>query len=261
MTEIVPSIFRLTIPFEDVYTTVFIIRTPRGAVLFDTATYESDVDRYIYPALTELGVSYSDLRFIVLSHSHRDHAGGVSRLMELYPDTCIVSLNESLLKSLDPHPVLLPEAEEMLLGCLSVLPLPGHASDCLGLYDVRSQTLLTGDSLQSGGLYGNGKWGANITMIREHLQALDRLRTLDIAALIASHDYHPCGYAAFGRAEILRYIDSCESALRLIRGFLNECPDLDDETAADLYNDRTGLPSLGAQVVRAVRNAACKGIL
>ena len=43
ITEIRPDIFRLTIPFEDIYTTVFFIRTAAGYLLFDTATYDSDI--------------------------------------------------------------------------------------------------------------------------------------------------------------------------------------------------------------------------
>jgi len=261
MTEIVPSIFRLTIPFEDVYTTVFMIRTPQGLVLFDTATYESDVDQYILPALEQLNAGRDQLKYIVLSHSHRDHAGGVSRLTELFPQACVVSMNESLCCSLSPHPYLIPEDGTLLLECLSIIAIPGHAPDCLGLYDTRTHTLLTGDSLQASGLYGNGKWGANITMIREHLQALDRLRTLDIAALIASHEYHPCGFAATDSESIRSYTDGCEAALYRIRDFLSGCPELDDGAAADQYNLRTSLPSLGAHVVRAVRNAVREGIL
>ena len=253
--EIVPSIHRLTIPFENVYTTVFIIRTPLGAALFDTATYESDADEYILPALQELGVGPDSLKYIVLSHSHRDHAGGLNRLTEFFPAACIVSLSPALLKPFAARRTLCPADGQLLLDCLQILPIPGHAPDCLSLFDRRTRTLLTGDSLQLYGLYGSGQWGANISKPDEHLAAVENLRALDIETLIASHDYHPYGYSARGQDEISRYLGCCGEALRKIRDFLLESPESDDQTLAARYNQTFGLPAVGSHVFAAVRAA------
>ena len=261
LTEIVPHIHRLTIPFENIYTTVFIIRTPDGAVLLDTATYESDVDAYIQPALRNLGVSKESLRYIVLSHSHRDHAGGLERLMEFFPEACIVSSSLPLREGFPRCRTASPEVQPLLLGCLRLISIPGHAPDCLALLDQRTLTLLTGDSLQLYGIYGSGKWGANISRPAEHLQAVETLRLLDISSLIASHDYHPCGYIARGAEEIGRYLDECGAALRFVHSFLLNHADLDDQSAADSYNRLTGLPAIGAHVVTAVRAAAKDGVI
>lgn len=258
--EIVPSIHRLTIPFENIYTTVFIIKTPLGAILFDTATYESDVDDYILPAFHELRGSQDALRYIVLSHSHRDHAGGLDRLLEFFPETCIISGCPDLRGRFSGFRILSPEEQPLLHDCIELIALPGHAPDCLAIYDRRSRALLTGDSLQLSGIYGSGKWGANITQLKEHLQAIEKLRTLNTDILIASHDYHPCGFIARGKTEISRYLDECIAALHKVRETLMNCPDLDDQAAADYYNRITGLPPIGLHVARAVRSAAKNGV-
>ena len=85
-TAITPHIHRLVIPFLDIYTTVFVIKTPDGALLFDTATYPEDADNYILPALRDLGISQDALYGVVISHNHRDHAGSLSRIRQEFPD-------------------------------------------------------------------------------------------------------------------------------------------------------------------------------
>lgn len=258
LSKITPYIHRLVIPFENIYTTVFIIHTPTGAILFDTATYESDADNYILPSLQELGIAQDSLKCIVLSHSHRDHAGGLDRLAEFFPAACIVSRSDALLKSFSDRQTLFPDAGSLLLGSVEMIPVPGHAPDCLALYDRRTRTLLTGDSLQLYGIYGSGKWGANISFPDEHLAAVERLRAMDIELLVASHDYHPCGYIARGPEEINRYLDCCGEALRKIQSFIFESPDSDDHTLADRYNQTFGLPAVGTHVFTAIRNANFK---
>jgi len=258
LTEIVPSVYRLVIPFEDIYTTVFIIKTPSGAVLLDTATYASDIDDFVLPALAELGISAGSLRYVVLSHSHRDHAGGLSRLTELFPEICIVSLSEELLAQFPASPVLCPKDGELLLDILQIIPIPGHAPDCLALYDLRTHTLLTGDSLQLFGIYGSGKWGANISNPAAHLAAVERLRAMNINTIIASHDYHPCGHTACGAEEISRYLDCCAEALDKIRRFILAFPESDDPALADRYNQAFSLPTVGSHVFAAVRNSLAK---
>jgi len=255
LTEIFPDIHRLTIPFEDIYTTVFIIRTPQGDVLLDTATYAGDIDNYLLPSLIKLGISEDTLKYIVISHSHRDHAGGLERLMEFFPNACIVSGSAALRERFTRFSTVSPEKCPLLLSVLELILIPGHAPDCLGLLDLRSRTLLTGDSLQLYGIYGSGQWGANISKPSEHLHAIEKLRTLDVSAIVASHDYHPCGHIARSADEISTYLDQCVEALYQIRDSILASPMTDDQTLSDQYNRTSGLPTVGSHVFKAVRAA------
>ena len=45
------DILRIKIPYKDIYTSVFLIRTPQGDVIFDTAATDEDVENYILPAI------------------------------------------------------------------------------------------------------------------------------------------------------------------------------------------------------------------
>ena len=246
--EIAENIFRIVIPFEDIYTTVFLIRTENGAMLFDTATFDSDMDEYVFPFLEKMGLP---LEMVFVSHNHRDHAGGLARLVKKYPNVRIASRSEAVAEQFGN--VFAPSDGEILLECLRVVEIPGHTQDCMGVLDQRTGTLLTGDSLQLYGIYGSGKWGANIRFPREHFAALEKLQELEIEMIVASHDYHPCGYAARGKPEAERYVNECRAALNGVREMIAAHPELDDDRIAEKYNTETGLPVIGAHVVEAVR--------
>lgn len=244
--EIISSIHRIEIPFEDIYTTVFVIETPSGAVLFDTATFPQDMDDYVFPVLERLG---AELKCVFVSHAHRDHAGGLARVLEKFPGVPVAARSGALAEKYAN--VFAPEDGERILGVLETVGIPGHTRDSMGLMDTRTGTLLTGDSLQAYGIFGSGSWAANISLPRGHLEAINRLRKMKIETLIASHDYHPCGFIARG-AQVGGYLDQCEGALRFIRRLINENPQLDDDAIAQKFT-QSGLPKLGARIVGAVR--------
>ena len=68
--NVTDSIYRLKVPFEAIYTSVFLIKSPSGAILVDCATTSEDVDQCIVPALVEMGYELSDIETLVLTHNH-----------------------------------------------------------------------------------------------------------------------------------------------------------------------------------------------
>lgn len=261
LTQVTPHIYRLVIPFLDIYTTVFFIFTEQGAVLFDTGTYPSDIDDYIAPALDALGIRPDTLKYVIVSHNHRDHGGGLARFAQLYPGTAIVAGSGSCRERVPGRQILTVRDGDLLMGHLQVVSMPGHTADCIGLLDRRTKTLLSGDALQLYGIYGSGNWGANITLIPEHLAMTRRLQQMDIETVIASHDYHSCGFRADGKDAVKHYISQCADALGAIRDFLKQSPDADAQELADRYNAASGLPTVSYRVITAVQNAMKSGIL
>ena len=71
------GIYRLKIPFDTVYTSVFLIETDKDDILVDCASNARDVDEFIVPALENMGKKMADIKAIVLTHRHGDHAGGL----------------------------------------------------------------------------------------------------------------------------------------------------------------------------------------
>ena len=59
-------------------------------IVVDCATTGEDVDGYIVPALKKAEIEFSDVTMLVLTHQHSDHAGRLSRLLSLIPNTDLI---------------------------------------------------------------------------------------------------------------------------------------------------------------------------
>lgn len=254
MEHISQHILRTTVPYKDIYTTVCLVRTDMGALLFDTASYDEDVPAHILPFLAEAGVAGDELKYIFISHDHSDHAGGLKALIGHYPDAQVLSRSVGLRERFPLVNVHAPADGETVLGVLRVVTVPGHTSDSAAIFDTRTNTLLTGDCLQLCGIYGSGKWGANISYPAEHIKAVEKLRGMTISEILAAHDYHPLGHHFIGAENISAALDACLAPLDDIRRLIAENPGMDDDGIAEIYNS-CGLPVIGAHVVKALRNA------
>lgn len=75
-------IYRLKVPFDELYTSVFLVEDENNFILVDCATTPLDVDEYIVPALVEFLPSIESLKNVVITHKHADHSGGTEKLSD-----------------------------------------------------------------------------------------------------------------------------------------------------------------------------------
>ena len=248
----IENIKRLTISYKDIYTTVYTVETDDGILVFDSASYGEDIENSIVPFFEENGIEADAIKYVFISHAHADHAGGLDAFMKRYPNTCIITGNKALKEKFSAHNVVIPEDGDEILGVLKVISVPGHTSDSITLFDTRTKTLLCGDALQLYGIFGSGAWGANIGFPKEHIEAINKLKKMDIECILAAHDYHPCGYIYNGKDEISKALGACIEPLEEISEMIINNPGLDDEEIRKLYNEK-GYPTLNPRVVPAIR--------
>lgn len=191
----VERIFRLKVPFEDLYTSVFLLRTEQGNVLVDCATYASDVEDYIVPALKKMGLSITDMRYIVLTHKHCDHAGGLTKILKIHPTIEIIDTACEISKDLE------------------IYLLKGHTQDCIGLLDKSTGTLISGDGLQGAGV---GKYRCSIQSKDEYIKTIEKIKQDErIQNILFSHAYEPWYQdGVFGREKILKILQDCINVIK-----------------------------------------------
>lgn len=245
-------VFRMTIPYKDIFTTIYVIKTEQGTVMFDAASIDEDTPEYILPMLKELNVSPEELKYIFISHNHGDHAGGLNGLKSHVPNTCIVSRSSALQEKHPDMDFLMPEDGDILLDVLQVVTVPGHTQDSIALLDKRTNTMISGDCLQLYGIYGSGNWACNIGFVKDHLQAIEKVRAMNIQTVLTAHDYHPYGYR-YDSETVGKALDACVETLMKIKDIILQNPDMTDERVAALYNAPATLPKLGVRPVASVR--------
>ena len=239
-------------PYKDIFATVYTVTTPDGILLFDAGSFDEDIEEYIVPFFEEVGIKEDMIKYVFISHNHKDHAGGLEEFMKKFPQACIISRSDRLKEKFSDYDVFAPCDGDTVLGVLNVVTIPGHTQDSSAIFDIRTRTMICGDCLQLYGIFGSGKWAANILYPEEHIEAIDKVRKMEIDCILTAHDYHPYGYCYKGKDAVLKALDACVEPLLEIKDLILNHDGLDDEKIADLFNSENR-PTLDMHVVTAVR--------
>lgn len=153
------------------------------------------MDEWIVPALLKNGISLFDIRFLILTHNHGDHAGGKERILQL----------NSKIK-------IIVDSAEKLFNDIDMYELKGHTLDCFGIIDNRSGTLISGDAIQG---YGVGKYRCFLESREEYLKTIEKIRQeKKIKNILFSHAYEPWYKdGVFGREVVEKILKDCVEAL------------------------------------------------
>ena len=218
--RLTPYIRRLKVPFDNIYTGVFLVDTPNTCYLIDCATTAQDVDERILPALEKEGVALSGLT-LLLTHWHEDHAGGLTALASAVPELTVgfFACGSAEEQALPLHIRRLQLTDGTLLdGVLSVMHLPGHTDDAVGYLDVRTGTLLSGDCVQQ---YGVSHYGCGLYYPNAYVRTLRKLsEDVRVKELVCSHDFAPLGGILRGRENVEHGLRLCLEYDALVHRFL-----------------------------------------
>lgn len=248
--NITNDIMRLKVPFEDIYTAVFVIRVQGGYILVDAATDQKDAEEIILPALAEANIPFDGIKYIFCTHLHGDHGGGIRHLLPHLKNAKVAAIGKRAVELYGEDRVLLVSDGTDLCG-LEILHLPGHSTDAAAVYDGRTKTILTGDAVQ---LYGITRYGCGVGLYDDYKNSLARLAKKDISMLVASHEYYPLGSVAVGK-DVKKYIEEAVRAFERIDAFVcrsedNDAVNIAKAFTAEAREKEPCMPSLQSSTVK-----------
>ena len=157
------------------------------ATIVDTGV--GNRDNPIFPQLAELGIKPENIKQVILTHAHHDHAMGTYLILEkvtpkIYvheKDTKYIasSFGESLVKVNEGDIIETP------IGSFTVYWTPGHTSGSMCLYNQEKKILISGDTVFPDGYYGryDGESGSLDAII----DSLKKLTELDCDVMLPGH--------------------------------------------------------------------------
>ena len=125
----------------------------------------------------------NQLKYLLLTHCHGDHSGGLGELKKHFKNAKIIINVEDI----SPY--------------IEIVSMKGHTDDCIGVLDLRTKTLIAGDGVQG---FGVGKFIATVQCVEDYYKTLSAVLTDErIHNILFSHDYAPWMQDfAFGRERI-----------------------------------------------------------
>lgn len=132
----------------------FLLAEAGGLTLIDSGFSAADAD-LIHERVERAGRSLGDLRQVLLTHSHRDHTGGLARLLEsARPD---VVCHEAEAEAVQRETGITVDRRlrdgDRLPDCGGILAIhmPGHTRGSVAFYLEATQALVAGDAIVSAG--------------------------------------------------------------------------------------------------------------
>ncbi len=153
----------------------YLIQSGEEAAFIDTGTSHSVP--YLLSVLESKGIDPSQVRYVIPTHVHLDHAGGAGKLMQALPEASLVIHPYGARHMIDPSKLiagaqavygeaafeasfgtLIPVAENRVIEApdglrialgdreLLCLDTPGHARHHICIYDERSRGIFCGDT-------------------------------------------------------------------------------------------------------------------
>ncbi len=142
-------------------------------------------------------VTLDAVNCIIITHEHFDHTGGIDNLTEICSNAqvcmhrkCMYALERKIAGTSTamgkPMPTvhrILNDGDIIELGSsqLKVLSTPGHSIGSMCLYDKKTETLISGDTVFSNGDFGRTDLeGGDFTELLKSLQKLMKLKVKNI---------------------------------------------------------------------------------
>jgi metallo-beta-lactamase class B len=162
---------------------VWALRTSQGLIVLD-AIYDYSVEAEVDEGLKKLGLNPADIKYVVVSHGHLDHAGGARFLQEKYGARLVMSAADyDLLDQQNPswkpkRDMVATDGMKLTLGdtTMTLYLTPGHTEGTIStIFPVRDGNQRHVVATWGGTLFN---FGPNRARLQSYAAQADRFRKI-----------------------------------------------------------------------------------
>jgi glyoxylase-like metal-dependent hydrolase (beta-lactamase superfamily II) len=158
-----------------------------NAVVVDTGVGNST--NSVWPQLEELGVAPMNVKGVVLTHAHHDHAMGAFIILEkANPRVFVHTLDTKYIASRFGVNLVKMEHGDLIeteRWPLSVIWTPGHTEGGMCLYNAEEGILFSGDTVFPDGYYG--RYDGESGSLEETVESLRKLTDIEVDVMLPGH--------------------------------------------------------------------------
>lgn len=218
--EVKPNVYHLVPRSSDFGGAVTLV-TGKSNFLINCGAHDSSVTDVIVPALKTLGLTPKDIDYIVFTHCATETLGGLHRLKRLAPDIRVLASEDQIRRIKNPtyfvaelcsvfpdnsppfreiRGVLVDSRinpDDMIFKELRPIYPSKNQSERICWYHTETGVLICGDMVQGDGTDETGV--AFFRDLREYRGTLKYLSSLQISAMLISHDYKDAAAITYNR--------------------------------------------------------------
>ncbi|MGH9004730.1 MAG: MBL fold metallo-hydrolase, partial [Acidimicrobiia bacterium] len=122
----------------------YVLARGREAAVVDTGLEGSETG--IGEAVTAAGLGWADVRHVIVTHKHPDHAGSLAAVLEAATGATAWAGQADIAAIDSPRPLQVAADEAEIFG-LRIVATPGHTPGHICVFDPDTRLLVTGDGV------------------------------------------------------------------------------------------------------------------
>ena len=163
----------------------YVLARGRQAAIVDTGLKGSEAK--IGDAVKAAGLEWADVRHVIVTHKHPDHAGSLAAVLAAASNATVSAGEADIGAIQSPRPIEAIADGAEIFG-LQIVATPGHTPGHISVFDAGAHVLVTGDAVNGSG--GDGVAGPNPQYTEDMAKANEsakKLAALDVDTILFGH--------------------------------------------------------------------------
>jgi metallo-beta-lactamase class B len=180
------------------FVSAYLLVTSEGLIMIDSL-YEGYTTEAL-AAIRGLGLDPADIRYLLVTHGHQDHAGGIEEVRKVFGATVAMTAADWSIAGLEPE-LVYEDGDELTLGDTRIrfYVTPGHTPGVLSM----QFTVKDGSGRHEAFLFGgHNVTSSNAEDFRAMIDSVQRLQA-SLPAIEVNLTSHPWAALIFQRTELL----------------------------------------------------------